>query len=54
MMDIDENLYIVSRPHAASNEVIFDTPVQVCRECNVVFVHKEHQEWRCPLGHPQG
>lgn len=52
-MDIDGNLYIVSRRHIDSNEVIFDTPVQVCTTCGCVFAHIPHRLGQCPLGHDQ-
>lgn len=56
-MEADEKLYIVSRRHADSNEVIFDRPVTVCTTCGVVYVAIEgvygRPEWSCPLGHRQ-
>lgn len=51
--EADEKLYLVSRRHVESNEVIFDRPVEVCTECGVVYVRKPHRLGQCPLKHDQ-
>ena len=51
--EADENLYLVSRRHVESNEVIFDTPVRVCAECGVVYKTGLRFLERCPLNHVQ-
>ena len=49
----DEKLYLVSRRHEDSNEVIFDTPVEVCTTCGVVFKKLPYRLGQCPLKHDQ-
>lgn len=51
--DADEKLYLVSRRHVESNEVIFDRAVEVCTECGVVYIWKPHRLGQCPNGHDQ-
>ncbi len=49
----DENLYLVSRRHTESNEVIFDTPVNICTQCGTVYIFKPYRLGQCPNGHDQ-
>jgi len=52
-MDADEKLYLVSRRHVDSNEVIFDRPVEICHECGVVYIFTPYRVGKCPVGHEQ-